>query len=102
MMSKNIRTPYEQQELQRKNPELYTTMSQMVGIDGALLTFEEVTRNIKKQLDRLEQLHDGNSYWWLFASKEQQAMYNFLLDQMQSCKDSFVRNYVHMQRNNLQ
>lgn len=33
------RNPYEQQEYQRKNPHLFTTMTQSVNPDGTITTY---------------------------------------------------------------
>lgn len=48
---------YEELEHQRKNPHLYTTLSQLVEPDGRILTYEDVTRNLRSDLDKLQKLH---------------------------------------------
>ena len=52
------RTEYEQLEYQRKNPHLYTTMTQSVNSDGTITTYEQVTRKLQEAVDKLQSLHN--------------------------------------------
>jgi len=94
-MSK-ARTEYEQQEYRRIHPEFFTTMSQSVNPDGSLVKYEDVTTNIQKQLDKLEELHGGERYWWAMANRDELAVYNYLSDLLVKCQKGFVENYHRM------
>jgi hypothetical protein len=48
---------YEQLEMQRKNPHLYTTMYQCVNPDGSITTFEQITEQLRNALDKLQEGH---------------------------------------------
>jgi len=97
-----VRNPYEQQEYQRTHAKLFTTVKQSVNIDGSLITYEEVTRNIQKQLDRLEELHNNHPYWFTVAPKEQQDIYFFLNNKLDQVRRTFVDNYKRVYRKELE
>lgn len=88
-----MRNPYEQQEYQRNNPHLFTTMSTEVSADGSLITFDEVTASIRKQLDKLEELHGGMPYWFVFGTPEEKDMLDYLNRQLVLVQRGFVENY---------
>jgi hypothetical protein len=48
---------FEQLEHQRKNPHLYTTLTQSVDVMGNIITLEKVTSKITEVLNKLQEYH---------------------------------------------
>lgn len=48
----------EQLEYQRKNPHLFTTLTQSVNIDGSITTLYQVTRKLRGAIDKLRTYHE--------------------------------------------
>ena len=89
-------------EHQRKNPHLYTTLTQSVDAFGNIVTLEQVTSKINEALDKIKGYHKAK-----FGTEDCGAMCNYRNDDM--CKimavyyqdigrasHSFVRNYNDM------
>lgn len=57
MSNNNSGKVEEQLELQRKNPHLFTTMTQSVNFDGSITTLAQVTSKITEALEKLYGFH---------------------------------------------
>ena len=95
-------TTEEKLEHQRKNPHLYTTLTQSVDVFGNILTLEQVTFKINEALDKLKECHKSK-----FGTEDCDALCHYQNDDI--CKimavyyqdigrasHSFVRNYNNM------
>lgn len=100
------KTEYEQLEYQRKNPHLFTTMTQSVNPDGTITTYEQITKNLKESVDRAQEIH-SKAYGGehpvycmrpLIGMPENPLcqMIEILKQDMDKCLTGFVRNYKHM------
>jgi hypothetical protein len=93
----------EKLEHQRRNPHLYTTLSQCVNADGTITTFDDVTRELQKTLKALDEAHtkqfggEHPVYCMLPVIGTPAAqvcqMIEALNQDMDRCRLSFVTNY---------
>lgn len=100
----NDETLKEQIERQRKNPRLYTTMNQSVNPDGTITTFEQVTKQLKYTLDKLQVGHTsmfgGNHPVYcmrpIIGQPEADIcqMIEMIKKDMDRCRLGFVENYA--------
>lgn len=107
-MSKvSTRTEYEQLEFQRKNPHLFTTMTQSVNPDGSITTFEQVTRGLKHTTDKAQEAHTkvfGGEHP-VYCMRPVMGVSEHQICQiiehckkdMDRCLTSFVKNYSQIQ-----
>jgi hypothetical protein len=106
-MSKTAtRNEYEQLEYQRKNPHLFTTMSQSVGADGTLVTYQQVTSNLQYSVDKMQEAHTKkfggvHPVYCMrpLIGKPEHPMCQAIEmcnEDMDRCKTSFVENYKYM------
>lgn len=96
----------EKLEHQRRNPHLYTTLSQCVNADGTITTFDDVTRELQKTLKALDEAHTkqfGGTHPVyclrpLIGSPETPVcqMIEMLNQDMDRCRLTFVTNYKRM------
>jgi hypothetical protein len=100
------RNPYEQQEYQRENPQMFTTPTQSVNADGSLITYEQVTTSLQQHYDKLVKnaeeyaiVHKFNpEFWYLMDGLAPvKQMTDYLVTQMKLCQRDFVENYKHLQ-----
>ena len=98
----DMRTPYEQQEFQRKNPHLFTTQTQSVQPDGSIVAYVEVTKALNSQRERLIEIARtiaaqdkfNPDYWYLLdkLAETKQAV-DYIETQMKICLEGFTENY---------
>ena len=97
----------EKQEHQRRNPHLYTTISQCVNADGSITTFDDVTRKLQETLRALEVAHTkqfkGEHPVYclrpLIGNSEAPVcqMIEMINQDMDRCRLIFVTNYKYAQ-----
>ena len=57
MSKESARTESEQLEYQRRNPHLFTTLTQSVGVWGEITTYEQVGKNMIETAEKLNKIH---------------------------------------------
>ena len=98
----------EKLEHQRRNPHLYTTLSQCVNADGSITTFDDVTRKLQDTLKALDTLHTkkfGGSHPVfcmrpMYGQSENPVCQSIeMIDKdLDRCRLSFVTNYKNAER----
>ncbi len=101
-----MRTEYEQLEYQRKNPHLFTTITQSVNADGSITTYEQVTKNLKQSVDKAQKAHSKvfggehpvNCMRPVIGTPENPLcqMIEMCNQDMDRCLTSFVKNCKYM------
>ena len=93
----------EQLEFQRKNPHLYTTMTQSVDVIGNIVTLEQVTSKITDALNKLRQYHykkygtEDCGVMCMYKADDLCNMISMCNGDIRRASESFVKNFKHMQ-----
>lgn len=95
----------EQLEYQRKNPHLFTTLTQSVNPDGTLVDYFKITAKLQETEDKLvsiararaEAKNFNPDYWFLMDELSQiKEMTDLILADKKRCQQGFVENYARI------
>lgn len=100
------RDKYEQQEFQRKNPHLFTTLTQSVNADGSITTYQQVTKKLQETYDRILEIVEGMAiergmepHQWIHIEElqPQAEQLDYLTGQMKIVARGFADTYARFQ-----